>query len=113
MTKNNDMSSMNRVFVIQDDGRRDFSKAKKFGELVPMIERDVFPDDAEERQEVVYKIIRRKLDDFMPLYDSVLLTGDPVALVTVGMELQRRFPDERIRILKYDRENRDYYDICV
>lgn len=103
----------NQVFIIQDDGNRDFSKAEKFGRLIPMIERDVFPDDADERVEAIHGIIRAKLNNFNPLYDFVLLTGDPVALVVVGMELQRRFPDEVVRLLKYDRENRGYYQVSV
>lgn len=99
----------NQVYIVQDNGSRDFSKAEKFGNLVPMIERDIFPDDTDERTQAIYNIIRKKLVDFRPLYDSVLLTGDPVALVVTGMELQRRFPDDMIRLLKYDRENKEYY----
>ena len=103
----------NQVYIVQDDGNRDFSKAETFGTLIPMIERDIFPDDVEERTEAVRGIIRAKLKDFRPLYDYVLLTGDPVALVITGIELQAMFGDEMIRLLKYDRENSAYYEVLV
>lgn len=102
---------MSKVFIIQDNGTKDFSAAKRFGELKGLIERDVFPDDADERVSAIHAIVRKKLKEFDPLYDFVLLTGDPVALVIVGAELQRMYPDQVIAFLKYDRDERQYYQV--
>ena len=104
------MSNKPRVFVIQDDGSRDFSDARRFGELVPLFERDAYPDDAEQRVEVMLQIVEAKMQDFNPIHDSILLTGDPLAIAIVaGWALA----NEVVFFLKWDKENRRYFRVPV
>ena len=98
-----------RVFIVQDSGRFKFTKALRFGELVPLIERDVFPDDVEERVVTVRNIMKAKLSTFNPVKDFLLLAGDPIAIVIATMVLT--CVTLNIRCLKYDRENQDYYEV--
>ena len=97
------------MFVVQDNGRYSFRKAERFGELVPLIERDVFPDDAQERVLVIRNIMKTKLQNFNPAKDFLLLTGDPVA-ISIAVLVLSCFT-LNFSCLKYDREGRDYYPV--
>lgn len=102
--------SERRVFVIQDDGNRDYSDARRFGVLVPLFERDAYPDDAEQRVEVMLKIVKSKMADFNCMTDSILLTGDPLAIAVVsGWALA----NEVVHFLKWDKENKRYFRVPV
>ncbi len=98
-----------RVYVVQDSGRYSFSKAERFGKLIPMLRRDVFPDDHEARVEAIRGIFKHMMKDFNPAMDSLLLTGDPVAIALAVLVLSIHTLD--IPVLKYDREADDYYRV--
>jgi hypothetical protein len=103
-----------KVFIIQDDGRRDFRPAEQWGELIPLLSKDAHPDDAEERAAKMQRIIHNKLfsNDYDPDRDFILLTGDPVAIVAMGLYIGTSFESKyTIRVLKYDRETNSYYPI--
>lgn len=102
-----------RVFIIQDDGRRDFRPAEQWGELVPMLSKDAHPDDADERAERMRSIIHSKLSsyNYVQMYDFILLTGDPVAIFLTGLALSRF--GHYHRLLKYDRESGAYYPVVA
>lgn len=102
---------MSRVFVIQDNGTKDFRKARRYGALVPVLWGDAFPDNSKERVIEMQAIIRAKLRDMDPLVDCVLLTGDPVAIALTALVISER--SLTVRFLKWDRENREYYLIPV
>jgi hypothetical protein len=105
---------MTKVFIIQDDGKRDFSQAAKIGELQALIGRDVFPDEAEERGDTVQRIIAARLSSgFDPARDFILLTGDPFAIIAVGVWLGATYPDHAFNVLKYDSENKGYFVITL
>lgn len=99
-----------KVFIIQDNGGRNFSNAKRFGELIPILERDVFPDDVKQRLPIMQKIIMAKLKDFNAARDRILLTGDPVAIFIVGRQLS---VCEKVTLLKWDSENKGYFEVTV
>ena len=103
---------MSRVFVIQDDGKRDFSNAERFGELEPLIGRDAFPDNAVVRVPRMTEIIRAKLKDFRPLHDYLLLTGDPIA-ISIASSILMEQGIASYKCLKWDRENRGYYEVRI
>lgn len=104
---------MSKVFIIQNNGRLNFEPAAKYGKLVPIIERDVFPDDVDERVEAIKNITSTLLNNFNPEKDYILLTGDPVAIVIVSMFLVMNHMGQQIRCLKYDRENQTYYVVEI
>jgi hypothetical protein len=99
-----------RVFVIQNNPDLDYDDAQRYGSLVPVIRRDVFPDDWPLRVLAMRDIIVRRLKDFDSALDSVLLTGDPVAIFLVGTALAHH---DKVRVLKYDRKEGRYYDVMV
>lgn len=74
-----------------------------------MIERDVFPDDVSERVLTIRNIMKTKLQQFNPAKDFLLLTGDPVAIAIATLVLSCYTLS--FNCLKYDRENRDYYEV--
>jgi hypothetical protein len=102
---------MGLVFVIQDNGTKDFRKARRYGELVPVLWGDAFPDNSHQRVEEMQAIIRAKLRGFDPQRDYILLTGDPVAIAITALVISERVLT--VRFLKWDRENREYYAIPV
>lgn len=102
---------MPKVYVIQDNGKLNLSDAKRFGELVPLIERDAFPDDADERMGAIYNIMISKLAHFDADNDYILLTGAPEAIAMAFFILGYR--ETGIQALKWDRENRGYYIVPI
>ena len=101
-----------KVFVIQDHGKIDFAKAKRFGELVYMVKRDAFPDNAEDRMRVASFIMKDKLTSFKASQDHLLLTGDPLAIAMAVLVLAS-YGVFDISCLKWDRENAEYYAVRV
>jgi hypothetical protein len=98
------------VYIIQGTDLGRFKKAERFGELACLIQRDVFPDDVEERVDTIRGIMTAMLERFEPAKDFLLLTGDPVAIVLAVMVLLCQ-GIVTIRCLKWDRENQDYYEV--
>ncbi len=102
-----------KVFIIQDDGNRDFSDAQRFGELVPMVAGGVFPDDSNERVDSALGIMGSLLQGFDPHRDYLLLTGDPALIIMAGLLVGSAHTLVPIQCLKYDRESRAYYKITI
>lgn len=101
---------MPKVFITQDNGKLDFTKAKRFGDLKPVAAGDVFPDNAEERSAEVLRIVEALFQDFDPDQDYVLLTGDPIIMAITCLYIGSQFPQE-VNFLKWDRENKEYYPV--
>jgi hypothetical protein len=100
-----------RVFIVQDSGRLNFTPASRFGELIPLVGRDVYPDDADERVHAIRIIMKSKLAEFNPAKDFLLLTGDPVAIVMAVLTLAVQ--TLTIRCLKWDNEHKGYFPVEV
>lgn len=104
---------MAKVFITQDNGRVSFEGARKFGELVPLVDKDVFPDTAESRPQTMAYIMWSKMKAFDEQEDYLLLAGDPVAIALAVRVLTVVGGVKKIRCLKYDRELRDYYLVNI
>lgn len=102
---------MNKVFIIQDNSRLDFKKARKFGEIVPVIGQDVFPDNADTRVKKMKGVAKGILSRFNASTDYVLLTGDPVAIAVVTSVLFMR--SQYATFLKWDKESKAYYPVRI
>jgi hypothetical protein len=96
-----------KVYLTQMNPAWNYYKAERYGELVPLVQRDAFPDDVDERVKTIAEIMKRKLADFNPLRDFILLTGDPIAMCLAVMAVNRR--SMRVQVLKWDGENQDYF----
>ena len=101
------MDERPNVYVVQMAPGHNFSKAERYGNLVPLIQRDAFPDDVDERIPVMAGIMRAKLSKFNPMRDFLLLNGDPIAIALAVMTINRR--SLSFQALKWDRENQDYF----
>lgn len=101
---------MSKVFITQDNGRLDFTKAQRFGDLKPVAAGEVFPDNAEDRVVEVHHIVEALFRDFDPDQDYVLLAGDPIIMAITCLHLGATFPQD-LNFLKWDRENREYYPV--
>lgn len=95
------------VYVVQGNDLGKFRKAERFGPLEPLIILDVYPDNVEERVPVIREILHRKLKNFNPGKDFLLVSGDPVAIALSVMILMLN--TTTIPCLKWDRENQEYY----
>jgi hypothetical protein len=95
------------VYVVQGSDLGKFRKAERFGVLEPLILLDVYPDNVEERVPVILDILHRKLRNFNPTKDFLLVSGDPIAIAASVMVLT--IHNTVIPCLKWDRENQDYY----
>jgi hypothetical protein len=102
---------VSKVYITHNSGRLPFDKAEHFGTLVPLVERDVFPDDVDERLHRMAYIMRNKLAAFEQDKDYLLLAGDPVAILLAGLILSEY--TKKFRCLKYDRELDAYYVIPI
>lgn len=102
---------MRRVFIIQNDGTKNFNRARRFGELRTILKRGVFPDELDDRLSTMIYAVRASLNDFDPNQDYVLLNGDPVSIALVSAYLFSHFPNHYIRLLKWFPEEKGY--LCV
>lgn len=99
---------MNRTFITQINPRLDYSKAGENQVIVFPLRLQLFED--EDVQESL-EIARQTLKDFDPDVDSLVLSGDPIAMsICVGI-LAVKF--RSIELLKYDRRSEDYHPINI
>lgn len=98
-----------QVWVPYYDGRLDLSDAERFGSIIVISRRDVYPDDADERMPEVAAEATSFLRHFDPRQDYLCLVGSPVHLATCCLVLGSQV-HRPIRMLRYDRMERRY---CV
>lgn len=101
---------MPKVYVPQDDGRHDLDNARRFGTIVAIWNKDLYPDNANEQ---IPEIMRRAYDvlhDFNPQYDFLCLVGSPVYTAICSYVLGDS-AKQPLRLLRFDRLERAYYEI--
>lgn len=101
------------VYIVQstDSGLGRYRAAKQYGELVPLMQRDAFPDNADERIGQMREIMKAILGNFNPAKDYVLLTGDPLAIAMCILTLSLSVLT--IPCLKWDRDEQAYYPVTI
>lgn len=108
-----------KVFVTQWDESRDYSKAARFGELVPLCSTkdEIWPDRMLESSGQMADAIEKSLtvNDFRPERDFILLSGDPVAIAMTSMFIEEMFQDRTMAIsfLKYSNQLKDYFVVEI
>jgi hypothetical protein len=98
-----------KVFVIQDDGRKNLSPATNFGEIEVLSRNDLpmFGD-----HQAVLRHIYSKLDkQYIPGRDYILLTGDPLIIGAVCGFIMKKW--DSVRCLKWDRQNFAYNSVEI
>lgn len=92
---------MPKVFIVNDSGY-DFSKASRFGELVPLTKGHVpFTNGL-----TSFPAITEGLKDFNPSKDSLLLIGSP--FLNAAAVLQVAGKTDFIKTLMFDAKQQDY-----
>lgn len=106
------------VFIPQASTNRDFTDARRYGTLKFVTRRssEVYPDTDSGELRRVEEEVRSNLSDFDAEKDHLMLSGDPVLIaVCVAAIVDRQFslgiPLPGIRFLKYDRQERQYYQV--
>lgn len=97
------MNDEAKVYVIQDDGRKNLSPATSFGQIEVLNNRDLPMFGNHQR---TLDGIYRKLQGYVPDRDYVLLTGDPLLIGAICGFLIKKWGS--IRCLKWDRQNFAY-----
>jgi hypothetical protein len=98
-----------RVYVTQDDGTKNLNAAKRFGLLVAVAHRSIYPD---ENTPGVAKRARSILAPFDQDKDFVLPVGDPVHIAATLLALGH-LGHRRVKLLKWDREGKEYYPVEI
>jgi uncharacterized transporter YbjL len=94
---------MSKVYVIQDDGRKNLTPAMQIGEIVVLAQRDL-PLHGD--NSIALARLRRGLKEFNPENDYILLVGDPLLIGAAVAHLAMKFG--KVRCLKWDRQNTTY-----
>ncbi len=101
---------MSRVFVAQDDGRHSLTDARRFGDIVVVYRKDLFPDNANEQVPAALKRAYEMLDDFDPDNDFFCIVGSPLytGLCSYVLGDLGKAP---VTYLRWDRLERAYYPV--
>jgi len=92
-----------KVFMAQANDRIDTTDAKRFGEIVTVVDRPGEPSVAP--RSMLYDI-KKGLADYTH-GDYILPTGSPIVIAAVAMLAARKSNGE-INMLRWDRKNRRY-----
>lgn len=99
---------MAKVYVVQDDGSKNFAPALALGSIEVLCIRDLplFHDPTHELQHMA-----RKLSAFLP-EDHLLLTGDP-CLIGAAMHYVAQINNGVVPALKWDKQQKTYFPIIL
>ena len=97
-----------KVWVVQDNGRNNFTQAKAFGEIVTLLpSRLQLQINSDEVVDTIYD----KLLDFNDM-DSLLAAGDP-ACIGIAVTVAAACNYGIVHMLKFDRQTNDYYRVRI
>lgn len=97
---------MSKVYVVQEDPKKNLAPAMKFGEIVIVCPFGQVNFDTAE----ITNVIAVKLEDFNEDEDYLLLVGDPT-LIAICSAMVGLYTNGMFRILKWDRQEHIYYAI--
>ncbi len=103
-----------KVFVTQDEDRLDLSGLDQFGKKITIFTRSTYPDEADKRIQFMVNRAKSVFNryEYNPDIDYVALVGDPLGIAVSFMIMGARGLDT-VRCLKYDRQERAYYEIVI
>lgn len=95
-----------RIFIVQDDGSKNFGPAIGMGELSTLAIRDlpVHHDPTHELGEIKRKLLSFTDDDYL------LLTGDPL-IIGAAMVYAAMVNRGTVNCLKWDKQSKGYYPV--
>lgn len=103
-----------RVYVVQEQGKLDYSDAERFGEVKFLTRFEYNGLRNSHRNKLVTSDIRLGLADFHPDRDYLLMTGSPVSMgyaFWLVMLKASQAGHSKLNILQWDRESYQYRHI--
>lgn len=102
---------MPKVYVIQENPRLTYEDAERFGEVVFMTVHEFRPMANSLQNDQICSEISRKLADFNPEEDYLLMTGNPITMGLVFAALARKC--DIITCLQWKRDRCEYSAVQV
>ena len=99
---------MAKVYIVQENPKRNVLGAAKFGELEAILP---------PREQIVFataptvRLMRKKLENYCD-DDYLIAMGDPIAIAIASM-VASEINQGKVNILKYDREQLCYYPVKI
>jgi hypothetical protein len=107
------MSSAPRVFLTQRVPFRDYSDARRFGQVFTPNSQSQFFADEEWKHSEIAKVLQREFSVFRP-QDYLLAQGDPAVIAAaVAYLFSAGKVSTHLNLLKWDRENSRYYAVKI
>ena len=105
------MEHVPMVYVVQENPHNDYGDIRRYGLPDFLYQRDVFPDNVEERTRTMREIAEAKLKDFRPETDFLVASGDPAGIAIAVSYLAKTV--SHFTLLKWDREGKRYYPVPI
>ena len=99
------------VYIIQDDGSKNFAPAMKYGDLDTLVTHDYPKFNIEGGKDAITKM-KTKLQSYDPTVDYLLLTGDPI-WIGICMTILFSGNTTTIMCLKWDKQTKQYLPITI
>jgi len=97
---------MGKVFVVQENPNLDYGPAESYGEVVFITAEEFRPIAASIRNDYILQDVRRKMHEFDPANDHLVLTGNPM-IMGYAFHLALTMADS-IKCLQWDRRSSEY-----
>lgn len=101
---------MPRVFVVQEDPKKNILPAKEFGDIVVLQPYGQISLDTELIEDTI-DAMADKLEDYNQS-DCLLLVGDP-AMIAIAAALASQINNGIFSVLKWDRQEKKYTKIVI
>lgn len=98
------------VYVVFNDGKRDFFRAEKFGQVLTVM--DSGYDSEYRNTDIMVEYIKERMEDYRD-EDFILMVGEPTLcalVVNVAVELSE---SKRVNILRWDKVMMQYSPVSV
>lgn len=100
---------MNKVWVLQENVHLDYAPAAEWGDVEFITRHDVSPFKRSQQAEGFESDMKKFISKYIPGTDYIILTGNPVAIVKLGMDI----PRGEHKFLKWDVRRNQYHEVGV
>lgn len=97
---------MSKVFVVQENPNLDYGPAESYGQVVFITAEEFRPIAGSIRNEYILSDIERRMEEFDPENDWLILTGNPMIMgYSFHLALSKA---DSIKCLQWDRRSAEY-----
>jgi hypothetical protein len=97
---------MSKVWVLQENRHNDYAPAQEWGEVEFITKNDLTPFNKSASTINFMYDLGIFLSKYVPGVDFIIPTGNPIAMIKMGMEL----PVGEHKFLKWDQRRNTYYE---